>query len=382
MSTKTPGIQLVPVPPDSVVSGATYSRDLSEILTFRNKLVETRNAQLEHKQTAAQLYDKIRLACRDLSRRDYSVKEGMEVLNLERQRLGFLRDELARRAEMISRWEAKVRESEHKLTNKSQPHIKRSVNEKEKEFDRMNALLLEMEQQKRSNIGFSIGSERSLAVVTPESRKSVKGILIQQQLPSVTLDKKQSPQSQAIEESDLSGDVSSFVPEAVVLTAAEAEPAPVPPRPYPTWTQEGAAEDAFVEEMRECLDFFWKEYSTQIGGEDDRLMTLPNLMRLCADANLGAPTQTIIEIYLRAAKMGKESLVERRFFLTLLQSVLAVSTGGNLSSDSVELTDLLFSQYLMPLMVRLTIQQRLVSKQHPSLERKPLTLPHMSSTNN
>ena len=84
MSTSKPGIQLVPPLPAAVVTGSASSRDLADILQFRNQLVETRNSQLEHKQTAAQLFDKIRQACRDLSRKDNSVKEGMEILNVER----------------------------------------------------------------------------------------------------------------------------------------------------------------------------------------------------------------------------------------------------------------------------------------------------------
>lgn len=384
MSTSKPGIQLVPPPPASVVTGSASSRDLADILQFRNQLVETRNSQLEHKQTAAQLYDKIRQACRDLSRRDNSVKEGMEILNLERQRLGYLRDELARRADMISRWEAKIRDAERQASGSSQPTYSQNVSDKDKEADRINALLLEMDQKRKIHAAIrpNIPEDVSVLVATPQSHKTTGSMLVQQHLPAVSIFKKSSPISLAVGEDVIYPAAERGVGDSpavtiinpVVVTEEDTTPAAAPPRPYPTWTVEGVSEDAFVEEMRECLDFFWKEYSTEIGGEDHRLMTMPNLMRLCADANLGAPTQAVIEIYLRAAKLGSECLVERKYFLTVLQSVLAVSLGKEISSNSVQLTDLLFTEYMMPQMVRLTVQQKMSSKHHPLLEKRDLIL--------
>ena len=378
MSTKQSGIQLVPPPPATLISSSNSNREWADILSYRNRLVDTRNAQLEHQQTAAHLYDKVRQACRDLSRKDSNVKEGMEVLNLERQRLGYLRDELARRADMLTRWESRVRDAELKATGVSRPRSTGSADSTQRELDRMNALLLEVEYQKKMVPDSQVRSEESVIVATPGTRKSTQGFLHQEQLPSVAISKK-SPVSVAVgveadnplleyAQQPLQPGAFENVPspgDAIVVTADDTTPAAAPPRPYPIWTEEGPTEDAFVDEMRETLDYIWKEYSTEIGSENDRLMTMPNLMRLCADANLGAPTQAVIEIYLRATKLGSQCLVERKFFLTVLQSVLSLTLGRE--TDPVKLTDLLFSEYMMPLMVRLTVQHKLSLKHHPSL---------------
>ncbi len=376
------------------------------MLEYRNKLVETRNAQLEYRQTATHLYDKVRQACRDLTKKDNSVREGMEILSMERQRLGYLRDELARRADMIARWEYRLRDTELK-TSGVEVDIRNETNDSEKRrVDRMNALLLEMEQQKKLQ-GHGV-PVTSVAVPSSSSGPSAmdfgiqenpsgsetayggdwernRAILTQQQFEAVKV-KKRSPVSAAVGSDDIN-EIGAFSPgDAIVVDASDVSPAVYAPRPYSSQVDKPLSEavssdDTVVDEMRDCIDHIWSEYSTEIGGETDRLMTLPNLMRLCADANLTPPTQGLIEIYLRATKAGNSCLVERGSLLGILQSVLSVC-GGRSSSDMqdpVRSTSILFSQYLMPLVVRLKAQRTTPSKNHPSLARRSLELPRPAS---
>ena len=375
------------------------------MLEYRNKLVETRNAQLEYRQTATHLYDKVRQACRDLTKKDNNVREGMEILSIERQRLGYLRDELARRAEMIARWESRVREIEIKASG-AEVDVQRSVHESEKRrIDRMNALLLEMEQQKKlqghqvpvtsaaipsSSSGTSSKNIRTREEPTESDSPFIgdwernRAVLTQQQFEAVRV-KKPSPVSAAVGSEDLN-ELGTFSPgDAIVVDASDVSPAVYAPKPYSSLVDkpisESPSDDIVVDEMRDCLDYIWNEYSTEIGGEPDRLMTLPNLMRLCADANLTPPTQGLIEIYLRATKSGKSCLVERGSLLGVLRSVLSVCSGRSSSDmqDPVRSTGILFSEYLMPLVVRLTAQRTTPSKNHPSLARRSLELPPSAS---
>lgn len=406
MSSKTAGIQPVPAPPLPSDADPMGSREWMDMLEYRNKLVETRNAQLEYRQTATHLYDKVRQACRDLTKRDNSVREGMEILSMERQRLGYLRDELARRADMIARWESRLRDTELK-TSGVEVDLRNAASDSEKRrVDRMNALLLEMEQQKKlqghrvpvtsvaapssssgtSAMDFGIqGNPNASETVFGGEWERNRAILTQQQFEAVKL-KKRSPVSAAVGSDDIN-EIGTFSPgDAIVVDASDVSPAVYAPRPYASQvdkplSQAVSSDDTVVDEMRDCLDYIWSEYSTEIGGETDRLMTLPNLMRLCADANLTPPTQGLIEIYLRATKAGKSCLVERSSLLGILQSVLSVC-GGRSSSDMqdpVRSTGILFSQYLMPLVVRLKAQRTTPSKNHPSLVRRSLELPRPAS---
>jgi hypothetical protein len=443
------------------------TKEWDDILSYRNKLVESRNAQLEYKQTASQLSDRIRQACHELSKKDTRVKEGLEVLSLERQRLGYLRDELARRAEMISRWEQRTRKgptpAEEPLAN-------------QKDIDRMNALILEQEQTRKSrpvsesvlpvpmlndpiarSVSFVRGGqllvEGSAQTVVEEPVIPLPPALAQEQLHLLAISKGPTPisvsvgnsvlnsarapssgpanpppasghssftesdQIQQSEESrnsalpasagpvDLAGArgsarmtstsgsillASSGSPSVSKLTdgpsshsshisrpsSVEERPAVTPqaeavvdqespadkaPRPYPAW---GYRQDEYLAEMTVCLDFLWQEYSTEVG-ESDRLMTLSNLMRLVADATFAAPTAAVIELFLRCVRLGSQHLIEKKYFLAVLQSVMQVSLDGEF--DTVEITDLLFSEYLMPLMLRLKRQQRSFDRNHPSL---------------
>ena len=364
MATNISGIQPVPLPPSLNDSSSTAPREWMELVAYRNRLVSTRNAQLEYTQTASHLYDKVRQACKDLSKKDNSVKEGMEVLSLERQRLGYLRDELSRRAEMLSRWEVKVREAEKKLNVSDSPTVGSSVSPSQKEADRMNALLLELEQRRKaSNVRIL---DQSLAVVSPSSERAESAsprILTQEKLPGAIV-------------RDGSGvmnppHVKFSAGDAIVLDASDANPAGTAPAPFPSTSADiPLTDDEFVTEMKNCLEFIWREYSTEIGGENNRLMTLPNLMRLCADSNLAPPTQSLIELYIRTSRLGKSCLVEREHFLILVQSI--VSLVSPQEPDPVKLTDILFGDYLMPLTVRLSVQQKRYSKAHPSLPRSNL----------
>jgi hypothetical protein len=324
-------------------------------MLFRNKLVESRNAQLEYKHTAVHLSEKIRKACTELSQKDTRVKEGMEVLSLERQRLGYLRDELARRADMISRWEQRTRQS-----GEIPPSVT-ATTAHQKDIDRMNALILEQEATRivsaadpnltgprlTDPVSTPVPLMRAGTFVLDGASQTLPNPMSQEQVHLFDIAKGASPISVSVGSSGRHSPSSS-----APLEVNADSPADKAPRPYPSW---GYKEDEFLDDMTVCLDFLWSEYSTEVG-DSERLMTLANLMRLVADATFAAPTQAVIEIFLRCVKLGSQHLIEKRFFLAVLQSVLQVTLQAEF--DTIEITDVLFSEYLMPLMLRLKSHQR------------------------
>lgn len=188
----------MPPIPNSTATNADDAADWSEVLAYRNQLVATRNSQLEYQQHMMQLHTKIRQACRDLTKKDHSVKEEVETLALEKGRLAYLRDELARRAEMLARWETRVRESDPNL-KKSEQRIDSST---KKEQDRMNAALVEMEVKRMMQEARKAAAAAAAAAAreatrgelsTPENEESVdepvspRRPLSQQQFPRLVI---------------------------------------------------------------------------------------------------------------------------------------------------------------------------------------------------
>jgi len=369
MKTQQGGIQLVPSLPAVLTDRIGERKEISELIAYRNKLIETRNAQLEYHQNITGLHSKIREACRDLSKKDNNVKGDIETLALERGRLGYLRDELARRAEVISRWEARVRAAEsQKDPHRTDPSPSEQM--KRKERDRMNAMLVEMDQRNKRD-----DRAASMEVVTTEHSSEVMGIMSEQHFGGMDIERP-TPVHEGIGSDEIrmcheNVDTSDLLdvhgtPPTGVSEEVQEDKKEVP-RPYPAWTQG----DAFFQDMSVCLDYLWSEYSTDIGeGGDSRLMTLPNLLRLGGDADFDLDTQTLIELFLRTVKLGTNCLVEKKFFLALLQAAATVKVRKPL--DSIQTTDLLFSDYLFPLMHRLKMKQRILSSRHPVLDQSVL----------
>jgi hypothetical protein len=410
--------------PNPTSTNAYDAADWYDVLAYRNQLVATRNSQLEYQQHMMQLHTKIRQACRDLTKKDNSVKEEVETLSLEKGRLAYLRDELARRAEMLARWETRVRESDPNL-KKPEEKIESST---KKEQDRMNAALVEMEvkrmmQEARKAAATAAAREAArIELSTPENEESVdepvspRRALSQQQFPRLVIgsgkqgepvtiaagtDEQMSEcvvkdrgnmkdelvgtepiqaspepvlliplkprmecdapilQSRRSSSSSLSAAVPP-IPDYVV----EERPLQKPPRPY---RQSHSEED-----KANCLDYLWNKYSTEIseaeiGRKAERLMTLPNMMRLCGDAcDFGISTQAVIDLYLRTAKLGKtrNNLVEKKYFYALLSAIVQVSRG---LTEKDQISEVAFSEFLSPLMHRLRMMERSLSSKHPQL---------------
>ena len=407
MTTLKGGIQLVPPLPASLAEHLGGGSEISEIIAYRNKLIETRNAQLEYQGNITGLHTKIRDACRNLSKKDSNIKCDIETLAMERGRLAYLRDELARRADVISRWEARVREGKSKPIQVNEGAS--AENQKRRDRDRMNAILVEMDQRcKREAMAASLETNNSssdmlggimsneqvgkvaIAKITPVSEAigsdvinmyhqyvDTDDLLDSDASHRLTRDSRgYGLESSSIGESqpsrlfskNLSGSEASARNPPPLGASTEIEEGPAP-RPYPAWVG-GASQDQFFEDLTVCLDYLWREYSTDIGEEGDRLMTLPNLLRLAGDADFDLDTQILIELFLRTVKLGKNCLVEKQFFLALLQAAVTVRIRKPM--DSIQTTDFLFSDYLFPLMHRLKMKERIMSSRHPPLPRSPL----------
>ena len=429
------GINLIPSPP--VESGVVDdSRTWNELLVYREKLVQARNGQLEYQHNMSSLHKNIKEACKELTKRDNNVKEDLEILSLERSRLGYLRDELSRRAEMLSVWEKKVKAEN---SNDAQEMISKpseGSKRQQKEVDRMNATRLEAEmRRKQGELETSMRSNHTstessgvreapseevylaTAVPTPPGERvsyGEQGFTLVERAMSVRSYEKDSSSSgssplvsgSVVASSDPPCDplpdlvpslpqstspiYQAGVPEQPVafpeaaaaatnqppaLAQPSDQPVLQPPTPYPF--NEKEAEKVYTE-MSLCLNFLWQEYSTDIsqemGGKSVRLMSLPNLIRLCGDADFGVGVSAIIEIFLHVIKLSEDSikLVEKRFFMVLLQSVLRASPHCS-ATDPLELTDKLFDEYLMPLAHRVKLQGRSLCSKHPPLPRSPIS---------
>lgn len=376
MTTLKGGIQLVPPLPVSITEHLGDKSGIPEIIAYRNRLIETRNAQLEYQQNITNLHTKIRAACHDLSKKDNHIKGDIETLAKERGRLAHLRDELARRADVISRWEFRLREESTKTS--SEPNASPDKDAR-KEQDRRNALLVEMDQKRKGDVRAA-----SIEVLTNKSSQGGMGIISTVQLEKVDISNR-APVSEAVGNDDIylhdksAGTDDRPLEKSHPIGLSTEIEATAAPRPYPAWAG-GCSQDQFLEDMTVCLDYLWKEYSTDIGEDADvRLMTLPNLLRLAGDADLNLDTQILIELFLRTVKLGKNCLVEKRFFLALLQAAATVKT--RTSMDSIQTTDFLFSDYLFPLLHRLKMRERILTSRHPPLPRSPVSSRSVVFTN-
>jgi hypothetical protein len=131
--------------------------------------------------------------------------------------------------------------------------------------------------------------------------------------------------------------------------------------------------------MKTCLDFVWEEYATSTT-PGHRLMSLPNLMRLCTDGDFGISTSVQIDVFLETIRKSKAlySLVEFKYLLPLLIGIMRYIY-PNVASQ-IDLTDTLFRSYLFPLAQRLRIQDRRVYDKHPPLPPSPISRNQTSRT--
>ena len=409
---------LIPDPPPNKVL-FDDSRGWSDLLAYRTKLVHARNAQLEYQQDISELHGKIRQACKDLLKKDDNVIEDIETLALERGRLGYLRDELARRAEMLSKWENKMRENDPNWVSQYFPRNTREEQEK-KERDLFNAMVVELDHKRRQASLVESGDVSEEQELDPNIRldssfplKSSRRISIQQETtpskPSSSSESVPRPGPQPPSSVNNTPIVDRmvhvpFVREFPPLNAPDTNDAevntdnrvsvgvmakdtsvPGTNRPEPGWAQAETAftnefaatpeSDRFFRQMVRCLDFLWEEYSTVIGEDSGyRLMSLANMMRLCGDADFGIPTTDQIDVFLQTLRTSRSefSLVEYKYFLPLMHGIGRKLFG---SRDPIELTDILFKQYLFPLMQRVRMLDRQYSEKHPPLPPSPIHSP-------
>lgn len=347
------GASLVPEPPP-VGTGSLDSSNWADILKYRNQLVEARNAQLEYQQNVSDLHSKIRKACTDLSKKDNNIKENMEVLALERGRLSYLRDELARRAEELARREAAIRSNDPKWVESNIPERDLVLEAKKRDKDKENAFLLEMDIRRRSRI---IESTMPLPVPDPVEVESVpfqSPTIPAESVPVVQPRTVWHTSPTVLSSTPSSGDQ----PRQFQDKVSSAEPRSPPSVP--------------LAELNECLDAIWEAYSSVL--EDSgkvRLMSLPNLLRLCTDGDFVASTAQQIEIFLDTVREHPKrfSLIERSMFLELLMRLVSVGTPEQFSSN--EVMHVLFKEYLFPLSKRMAIHDRQHERQfaskHPPL---------------
>ena len=302
-----------------------------------------KQSQYEHNIT--NLHKNIKQACKELTKRDNSVKEDLEILALERGRLAYLRDELSRRAEMVSRWEKSVKAAEFRPVTDDSELVKN-----QKDIDKMNALRLEIEFLRKRQFPI-VSSER--ADLPPSS--------VEQVVLNPTID---TPPNERVSFASIPPQL---LPEEVVVNEiAQANM----PEPYP-YTP--AQVDHFYEQMSACVDSLWLEYATNVH-QTRCLMTLPNLIRLCGDADFGVSVHDIIEVYLSFARDSSCKLIEKGTFLTLLQHLLEklYNESNETVPPALDLTNRLFDEFLMPLYQRLGVLHRSVASKHPPLPKSPI----------
>ena len=415
---------LVPDPPPNKVL-FDDSRGWNDLLEYRTNLVHARNAQLEYQQNLSELHAKIRQACKDLLKKDDNVVEDIETLALERGRLGYLRDELARRADMLSRWENKMRESDPNWVSQYFP--KNSKDEKEKkERDLFNAMVVELDHKRRimseedgldpdgNNTQPDVDIQLDDSAVPLRSSRRVS--VLQQPQGTSTPTK---PSSEIASGTQMPSSVNNtpILDKRVHVPFVREVVSPIPPETLDaqvntdnrvsigvmaacknlslpqtvSWAEETAERaftssfassqesDKFFRDLVQCIDFLWSEYSTSIDENNYRLMSLSNMMRLCGDADFGISTAAQIEVFLNILRESKSefSLVEYRYFLPLMLGIMRVAAyPESTTRNAVELTDLLFKQYLFPLMQRVRLMDRKYSSKHPPLPPSPI---HSSS---
>jgi hypothetical protein len=410
------GMGIVPDPPPNKVL-FDDSRGWGDMLAYRTKLVHARNAQLEYQQNISGLHGKIRQACKDLLKKDDNVIEDMETLALERGRLGYLRDELARRADMLSKWERKMRENDPNWVSQYFPKNSKEEQQK-KERDLFNAMVVELDHKRRllqpvESAVYSRDEQLDLntRLDTNVAQKSSRRISVQHETTPWRSSSESPQKSESAEPISVNNtpvvDRMIHIPfvrenlptsppdmsDAQVNTdnrasvGVMAKAASLPSSHSQTglvaaeraFTDEFTASpesDRFFREMVHCLDFLWAEYSTVIGEDVNyRLMSLANMMRMCGEADFGISTTEQIDVFLTTLRENRSeySLIEYRYFLPLLHRIIRVLLyPESTQKSSVELTDVLFKHYLFPLMQRVRMVDRQFSDKHPRLPPSPI----------
>jgi hypothetical protein len=404
---------IVPDPPPNKVL-FDDSRGWGDMLAYRTKLVHARNAQLEYQQNISELHGKIRQACKDLIKKDDNVIEDTETLALERGRLGYLRDELARRADMLSKWERKMRESDPNWVSQYFPKNSKEEQDK-KERDLFNAMVVELDHKRKlaeavESVVYSQDEQLDLntRLDTNVAQKSSRRISVQQELLPPARSSTDSPSKSITAEPSSVNNTPvvdrmmhiPFVRETLpttppdmsdaevntdnrtsvgVMAKASSRSQPAMAAAERAFTDEFAVSpesDRFFREMVHCLDFLWTEYSTVIGEDVNyRLMSLANMMRMCGEADFGISTTEQIDVFLTTLRESRSeySLIEYRYFLPLMHRIVRVLLyPESTQKNSVELTDVLFKHYLFPLMQRVRMVDRQFSDKHPRLPPSPI----------
>lgn len=377
------------------------SENWTDAVKYQNQIVDARNSQLEYKQNVAELHSKIRQACKELTRKDNNIKENMEILALERGRLGYLRDELARRAEELARRELAIREKNSGGSSDQFSKEVARVGVMAREKDKENAFLVEMDVRRRSS-----GKKDSPDVQVSAIEKEVVESSMRTRSPFLAEDQKIQPSSvrvlalasdQEIPPSSvgvLAPPVSLFSP---TVLAPVALPSSILVKKLPQTDalviEEAPRVEQFHEiqlsgmaspggkivpsqsligllpsdEVDECIEGLWKEYSSVVDEVHSvSLMSLPNFLRLCTDADFGLTTAQQIELFLEAVRSSpySYSLVRKESFLGLLMRVMGKSMRN---ADETEQAKNLFLVYLLPTLKRLQLQERQFSSKHPPL---------------
>ena len=404
---------IVPDPPPNKVL-FDDSRGWGDMLAYRTKLVHARNAQLEYQQNISELHGKIRQACKDLIKKDDNVIEDTETLALERGRLGYLRDELARRADMLSKWERKMRESDPNWVSQYFPKNSKEEQDK-KERDLFNAMVVELDHKRKlaeavESVVYSQDEQLDLntRLDTNVAQKSSRRISVQQELLPPARSSTDSPSKSITAEPSSVNNTPvvdrmmhiPFVRETLpttppdmsdaevntdnrtsvgVMAKASSRSQPAMAAAERAFTDEFAVSpesDRFFREMVHCLDFLWTEYSTVIGEDVNyRLMSLANMMRMCGEADFGISTTEQIDVFLTTLRESRSeySLIEYRYFLPLMHRIVRVLLyPESAQKNSVQLTDVLFKHYLFPLMQRVRMVDRQFSDKHPRLPPSPI----------
>ena len=333
----------------------------------------------EYLDNIATLHNNIKKACKELSKRDDNVKEDLEILALERSRLGYLRDELSRRAAMIASWERTAKTDGSIPSNVLLPS--------QKEVDKMNALRLEIEIRRRRDDEGCVSVEDPVANFTPEEflingpvhtppceRQSFNPTGVPFVEKAISEKSMQEPIASGSSSIRSNSPVPSDIPMESAVSESLVSPLPVPepteqslPPPVAYNEYEAAK---FYDQLTVCLNSLWDEYSTSVSEEIGiRLMTLPNLIRLCGDADFGIPIADVISIFLSLIRTSETKLVEKRYFMILLQSIFRKLY--TLESE-IELTQKLFNEYLLPLSQRMKLQGRSLSYKHPPLGKSKI----------
>jgi hypothetical protein len=389
---------LIP-PPPNFDDGAQHWVDLGK---YRQELMRNRDTQVEYTKQIEGLHGKIREACKELVQKDNQVKENIEDLSVEKNRLGFLRAELSRRAAHLARWEAEILSKSDQITKKGSGIVQPSC----RELDRLNALLVEADMKKRQLEVRESEIENSLCHLADEApfvegvppqaeegewvdgdagdgdseviqlgeedgwassescRRSVAASLTPP--PQIVSRPESSRRSGRVRPPPLKDSLSTrfdppFIPyipaespvpsnpprlsEAPNRTMVDRSAGPTPRRPpAQTRTINSLDSDEYYERMRVVLGWVWGEYSTVVG-DGDKFLIFANLIKLIELMKIKIKLNELISIYFNFVDSNK--LIPSQNFLPLLVAVLNHVSPG--IGDDIQIIETLFSQYLFPL---------------------------------